>query len=364
MFYTPGIGDLRFYSLEKLEELVKEKLDSKLVTVGAEVKKLYNFCHVMRKGDYVLLLDDNEAHILIADGEYNFVNIWLGEEFDVHARKLTYVKKVSREELSVELRTAFRVKNQLAKIDKHYDEIVALSKGEKFVSTASRQKKQETSVVYPLRGDYSIEFNIPVDMTKEEAKRLCEFFRTLYFIEGSHNDSVSKVVELSRNPERTVESFSMENKVRAEELKQLCNGRMSRKTMDEITRRILNEAKVLDHNSDMMMWYYDKPSNMPADTRVDLVYMPTYMAVAFLIKVYLLHPGVVEEYPNFKEILIKGMLGATGRQFRGPAYDGGKYLRKTLRIFDRAGVGQFIYYNKDWCPEFTKLIHECGLGVE
>ena len=360
-YYNTAIGDLLDCKEHEIRKRLEERCNLSGFELGLETKKFNNFCNVMKSCDMLLMVDGDDIYIMLVTSDYSYCPINEGDD-PLHMRSIDLRAMVTRNDLSLELRTALRVQRQLASLDKFYDEIVALSKGEEYVPQYNKDKSKLIPVVYPLRANHQLEFYIPADMTKTEAERLCTFMRTLYFIEGESSNETEMSDKKMVESNLSVEDFGRENRRRYDNLRMLCNGRMSKKLMYDTVERLLFEGKQLEHNKDMVMWYYDYPSNMPADARVDYVYMPTYMAVAFLIKVYLLNPEVVDKYPNFKDVLTKGMLGATGRHFRGAAYDDGRDYRKTLRMFDRAGVVQFLRYNKDWCPEFTKLIKDSGLA--
>jgi len=66
-------------------------------------------------------------------------------------------------------------------LGKHYDEINALSHGEDFQDEMSTT--EVLAVTYPLRSNFSVSFDIPVDITKTEAKRLSIYLESLYFAE-------------------------------------------------------------------------------------------------------------------------------------------------------------------------------------
>jgi gamma-glutamylcyclotransferase (GGCT)/AIG2-like uncharacterized protein YtfP len=96
--------------------------------------------------------------------------------------------------------------------------------------------------------------------------------------------------------------------------------------------------------------------NVPSDARVDFCYMPTYIAAAFLMKVYMTDPSefTLEE----KDALSKGLKISTARNLTGHGYEGLKGQIEALNIFMKAGLNEFLDLYPDLCPEFSGMIKE------
>ena len=125
-------------------------------------------------------------------------------------------------------------------------------------------------------------------------------------------------------------------------------------------------AKPLAKNPKMSFLGLDEPEKMPSDARVDFFYRPTYIATAFMIKAVLLYPSLMNEATfldsdlDFKADTVRStlsacMLACTGRNFEGA---GVLRLSECLKIFEDAGVIEFIEKYPDICPEFNLLFEE------
>ena len=125
-------------------------------------------------------------------------------------------------------------------------------------------------------------------------------------------------------------------------------------------------AKPLSKNPKMSFLGLDEPEKMPADARVDFFYRPTYIATAFMMKAVLLYPSLMNEatfldsdldftVDTVRNTLTSCMLACTGRNFEGA---GVLRLSECLRIFEDAGVIEFIEKYPDICPEFNSIYKE------
>ena len=125
-------------------------------------------------------------------------------------------------------------------------------------------------------------------------------------------------------------------------------------------------AKPLSKNPKMSFLGLDEPEKMPSDARVDFFYRPTYIATAFMMKAALLYPSLMNEatfldsdldftVDTVRNTLTSCMLACTGRNFEGA---GVLRLSECLRIFEDAGVIEFIEKYPDICPEFNSIYKE------
>ena len=71
-----------------------------------------------------------------------------------------------------------KVHRSTADLSHHYDEIKALCFNMPMPKAVTTEP---IKISYPLRPDFNISFEIPADMTKEEAERLNNFISTLHF---------------------------------------------------------------------------------------------------------------------------------------------------------------------------------------
>ncbi len=152
-----------------------------------------------------------------------------------------------------------------------------------------------------------------------------------------------------------------------EDFDALCNGDADKTDVYEFVYEIIKNAKTLKHNPEMVFWGFGEPEQWPSDCRVDYIYIPTYIATAFLIKSLQLYPQLFDvtsrELMKINrsfyslDIFISGaMLTCTGRGFSGHGYDDISGKLDALEIFIKGDVLGFVDRFPKLCPEFTELL--------
>lgn len=179
----PGIGDLTGKSREDIKQILSGnpyKLSG--LALGNAYATIDIFVNRMNVGDIVLVPDG--ADIFFAKICSNY---YMDSKFDSdqigypHQRKVEWLQNVARDELSKSLRSSLKVHRTTADLSKHYDEIDALSHGKAFNDKSA--KVETLKVSYPLRVDFTVNFELPTDITRDETKRLAQHLETLYYAE-------------------------------------------------------------------------------------------------------------------------------------------------------------------------------------
>ena len=177
----PHIGNLAGKSREELKELLAGApyYCSGLV-LGNAYATIDILVNRMEKGDYLLIPDGDDIYFAVVDSEYVFDK---SVDNDVdgypHQRKVkNFTASRLRSDLSKALRSSLKVHRTTADLSKHYAEIKALAEG-----GPALKEPEAVEVSYKLRPDYTVAFNVPVDITKTEAKRLSMYLESLYFAE-------------------------------------------------------------------------------------------------------------------------------------------------------------------------------------
>lgn len=95
--------------------------------------------------------------------------------------------------------------------------------------------------------------------------------------------------------------------------------------------------------------------DMPADTRVDCGYYPTYLAAAILMRAYL---APLPELPpdTLGSALAKALEASMGRRLQGHGYDREEGLITALEVFSKGNVKVFLEQAPEVCPEFHCLV--------
>ena len=177
----PGIGDLTGKSREDIKQILSASpYNLSGLAIGNAYATIDIFVNRMNLGDIVLVPDGADIFFAEICSDY-----YMDSKFDSaqigysHQRKVKWLQSVARDELSKSLRSSLKVHRATADLSKHYDEIAALSHGADFEDKSA--EVETLNVSYPLRSDFTVNFEIPIDITKDEAKRLAQHLETLYY---------------------------------------------------------------------------------------------------------------------------------------------------------------------------------------
>lgn len=169
---------------EPLEDLLAIKSDTKnfLKKLNPEMQKariavntsvVEDFAKKINIGDLAIITSNNEKKYI------SIVRITSDYYFDsynkYHVRDVNPIISVSRDSLSESFRRDLRKPRAVTSLPMTPDILDVINSAKK-VSLESDALK----AVFPLRQDFSININIPHDMSKLEAERLAEFVRTLW----------------------------------------------------------------------------------------------------------------------------------------------------------------------------------------
>lgn len=178
----PKTGDLTGKSYEEIKQILSGKAYQYTgLTLGSAGATINLFVNRMKVGDLVLVPNDADIFFAEIQSDYYMVSRPKGSQADYpHQRKVKWMQNVSRSDLSKALRSSLKVQRTTADLTKHYDEIFALAHGNGFQPQAATAT---IPISYPLRRDFTIQFELPADITKDEANRLAQYFGTLYYTE-------------------------------------------------------------------------------------------------------------------------------------------------------------------------------------
>lgn len=158
--------------------LSREPFNLSSIELGSVTASLNNFVHGIDINDIVLIISGDK----ICFGEVQSDYIYKGTASDCkHRRMFRTMRFLSREDLPIYIRTALKVRRNVADLTKYADELEAIMFHEEEEYYAKQKLTADINISYPLRPDYNINFKIPADINKTEAERLSDFFKTLYF---------------------------------------------------------------------------------------------------------------------------------------------------------------------------------------
>lgn len=158
--------------------LTKEPFNLSSIELGSVTASLTNFVHGMHPNDIVMVISGDKICI----GEIQSDYIYKANASNCkHRRMFRTMRFLSREDLPLHIRTALKVRRNVADLSKYSDELEAIMFHKEEEYYAKQELAKDVDVSYPLRPDYNIKFKIPANINETEANRLSEFFKTLYF---------------------------------------------------------------------------------------------------------------------------------------------------------------------------------------
>lgn len=191
----PCIGNLHDKKKDDIKKIIdnNDKYNYSKVVLGNVASILDNFVNRMEIGDLILTPYGDNIYFGRITSDYNFDEEKDNDEEGYpHQRHVEWsVYETLRENLSMKLRLSLKNQRTISDLSKHFDEIEALSKGEKILldeelEVNGSKTSLPTNVIevkYPLRPGFEISFVLPKDLSKKESERLSLYFSTLYFEE-------------------------------------------------------------------------------------------------------------------------------------------------------------------------------------
>lgn len=180
----PGIGDLTNKSREDIKEILsREPYQLNGLELGNAYATIDIFVNRMQVGDLILTPDGDDIYFGEIIGDYYMESTVDNDSSGYpHQRKVKWLKDTSRKNLSMPLRSSLKVHRTTANLSDHAAEIESLANGKDY-KAEKFDEKNVISVNYPLRPDFTISFNVPSNISKDEAKRLSNYLDTLYFVQ-------------------------------------------------------------------------------------------------------------------------------------------------------------------------------------
>jgi predicted Mrr-cat superfamily restriction endonuclease len=147
--------------------------------LGAALATVNIFVNEMSEEDFVIIPYEDDIYFAKVTSDYFFEPTKVNDGYP-HQRKIEWLKgPISRSQLPDDLRNSLRAPRTAADLSHHINLI------KNFLSDDSPEAIQSApafmDISYPLRTDLNCSIKIPKDITKEEAERLGEFVKTLYF---------------------------------------------------------------------------------------------------------------------------------------------------------------------------------------
>lgn len=181
----PGIGDLTGKSREEIKSLLEgppyQYTSLELGNSYATIDILVNQISI---GDLILIPNHDDIYFAKILGPYKYDSSKDNNTDGYpHQRNIEFLTgPINRSTLPSDLRNSLKVHRATADLSKHYSSIKALSEGNTPVPSNNTTISNEfIEVEYPIRANTTVKLKIPNNLTQNEAERLSNFVKTLYF---------------------------------------------------------------------------------------------------------------------------------------------------------------------------------------
>lgn len=177
----PGIGNLEGKSRENLKQILSgSPYNYTGLKLGNSYATVDIFVNQIKPGSLVLVPDNDDIYFAEITSGYSFdKTVDNDNDGYPHQRTVKWLNNTSRKTLSKELRSSLKARRPAANLSKHFAEIDALAHGRTYIPQPGTPGI--INVSYPLRPGCNIDFKIPDDITKDEARRLSSYLASLYF---------------------------------------------------------------------------------------------------------------------------------------------------------------------------------------
>ena len=160
------------------------------------------------------------------------------------------------------------------------------------------------------------------------------------------------------NNNRDIAYFNSQVEKLRKDLQELTGGSVAEEEIITYIDRLSQQAVAFNKNSDSCFWALDDPNHMPADARVDYIYVPTYLASSILVY-SILHYERIRTIPEVLSLTRKALNGCLGRSsgglhFVGAGYSGIDGFLDAMDIFADGHMEEFTRRYPDVNPDFTK----------
>ncbi|MBE6063563.1 MAG: hypothetical protein E7207_08470 [Clostridium butyricum] len=181
----PGIGDLTGKSREEIKSLLEgapyHYTSLELGNSYATIDILVNQINI---DDLILIPNHDDIYFAKVLGPYKYDSSKDNNTDGYpHQRSIKFLTgPINRSTLPSDLRNSLKVHRATADLSKHYNSIKALSEGSTPNPSNNTPINNEfIEVEYPIRANTTVKLNIPNNLTQNEAERLSNFVKTLYF---------------------------------------------------------------------------------------------------------------------------------------------------------------------------------------
>ncbi|MEG2092604.1 MAG: restriction endonuclease [Cetobacterium sp.] len=178
----PNIGSLKGKSKEDIKEILRnEPYNLTSTSLGNSLSTIDILVNQMSIGNLVLIPNENDIYIGEVKSDYKYDPTKDNDtEGYPHQREIKILKKIERNTLPTDIKNSLRVIKTTANLTKYFDKIKLISEGQEIKDLEEKSNFME--VEYPIRPNVNVKITLPKDLTEQEADRLGNFLKTIYFI--------------------------------------------------------------------------------------------------------------------------------------------------------------------------------------
>lgn len=178
----PEIGSLEGLDRTHIrQKLVGPPCNYTSLELGNALATIDIFVNQMSINDYVLVPHGDDIYFGIIKSNYKYDDAKEDDGYP-HQRDVTWLAgPIARTQLPIDLRKSLKVHRTTADLSHHVQSIINLAEGNEIVEATNTTNESFVVAEYPLRPGLTIQIKIPQDITQNEASRLGDFVKTLYF---------------------------------------------------------------------------------------------------------------------------------------------------------------------------------------
>ena len=160
------------------------------------------------------------------------------------------------------------------------------------------------------------------------------------------------------------DSFVEANKKLYNDMVKIAEGAVKKDEVLAYAYSLIDSKRIIS-SRELYFWFEAcDTAGMDGDVRVELIYLPTYMAVCILARAYMYLEEDGKDYEPLTDALYRGLNGAMGRNFIGHGYDAEEGLLDTFEIFRAGRLDDFIETHPAFNLEFTMQYTEAKKSVQ
>lgn len=180
----PLIGDLTGKSREDIKSILQgPPYNYSSLELGNAYATVDILVNQMSIGDLALIPNGDDIYFVKINSNYKYDQSKdTDDEGYPHQREVSFISgPIPRSQLPEALRKSLKVHRATADLSRHYDVIKSLSEGNSVTTTTPNNESEFIDVEYPIRPGVIVKLSIPNDITQNEALRLSDFVKTLFF---------------------------------------------------------------------------------------------------------------------------------------------------------------------------------------